>query len=690
MPESYAYEVSSKRGYLRIPAIPSFSTVAKRIIERFTQQKEEKMQNHYCDYSNKNHFGLPPKPSRDLLALLQVLVLAWGFFASSCAPTQATPTKTVPTQEPPVKAAPKSKPGNTLIKETIKPTAMRELEVFSGRVVSTDREAVAGAQVEVNGKTMDTSDEGYFKIEVKPDKRYVMNIRNDGFGLLSKTYTTGVQEGHWTMTPATVQSFDPTQAIILRNIRTSDVCNGTLSSRVNWSEYPSRRVPHFIDSAGTVSNNVSDEVRAAIAFVEQGDICNPGISLTLPPNSLVDANGTPPAGMVQATISTVDIYDPDSMPGDYTVTANGTSGYMVTFGAGGIVIKGEEDTTYQLREGTHATLTIPINPAQLKRVKKPERTIPLLIYDEKAGVWKQTGEATLNERGDAYVAQLSHFSSFNMDLVKTDQACVRINSNAIDRDYLLEVTVPYGVDVIYRSYLVDNTPVKWHVIYNLPSNTDISLRAFEVAVGITIPITDTIVVNTGNPQNPATPNLPDYGDPNDPYPACNSQVELTEAPATTGPRQISITNQMGTHRLEQIVQVKIIPIGSVYTTDDMLTPDTQTCWNLPGEAVNRGQSRTFDVNIGNDYLVFIGIGIWETDFVTGICPSSNPWIKTRFFTATDFTLYWPWVEVQVTDHFSDTWNWIITGSYLSGDLLLLPDGSPPIPFQVTNYDPFNP
>ena len=196
----------------------------------------------------------------------------------------------------------------------------------------------------------------------------------------------------------------------------------------------------------------------------------------------------------------------------------------------------------------------------------------------------------------------------------------------------MEVTVPYGGDVTYRSYLVDNSPVKRHVIYNLPSNTDISLRAFEAIIGVSIPITDTIVVNTGNPQNPATPNLPD----GPPYTACNSQVDLSEAPLA--PRQLRIINNMGTQRLEQIVQVKIIPIGSTYTTDDMLTPDTLACWNLPGEAINRGQSMTFDVNVGNNYLVFIGVGIWETDFVTGLCPNSSPWIKTRFFTTPEFNL----------------------------------------------------
>ena len=434
--------------------------------------------------------GLPRRPPRGPLLTLLSLLTAFGLLAVGCS------------------GVPKTKPGDTLIEEPTRPTPMRELVVFSGRVVSTLEKAVAGARVEVEGEVVETQADGYFKITAKPGRRYVLNIRKDGFGLLSRIYTTGVQEGHWIMTPGTVQSFDPTQPALLTNVRAPDVCNGPLSSQVDWGEYPSRRVPHFIDGTGAVSNVVSDEIRSAIAFVEQGDTCNSGISLSLPANSLVSASGTPPVGDVRATISTVDIYDPYSMPGDYTVIADEARGYMVTFGAGGIVM-GDEETSYQLKKGAVATLTIPINRAQLRLVERPEETIPLLLYDEKEGVWKKKGVARLNDEADAYVAKLSHLSTFNMDLVKTDQACLSINSETIAGDYFLEVTFSYDGDVVNRSYLVDNTPEKLHAVYNLPSYTDVALRAFEPIVGVTIPITDTIVVNTGAPQNPATPNLPD-------------------------------------------------------------------------------------------------------------------------------------------------------------------------------------
>ncbi len=97
-----------------------------------------------------------------------------------------------------------------------------------------------------------------------------------------------------------------------------------------------------------------------------------------------------------------------------------------------------------------------------------------------------------------------------MDLVKTDQACVKINSSGIREDCDFEITIPYQGDNISRTITVDNTPENIHVIYNLPSNTNILLRAFRIVTTPSDPITDSIEVNTGDPQDPSTPNLPDY------------------------------------------------------------------------------------------------------------------------------------------------------------------------------------
>jgi hypothetical protein len=670
--------------------------------------------------------------------------------------------------------------------------ADKQVVYFSGRVVSNLQEPVNAAAVEINGETVRTDSKGFFRIVIrkKDDNRFVMNIRKEGFGLMSKIYRSSVQNKTWIMTKATTKVFDPTRNNLIRDMRGANVCLGSLSSRVDWSRYPSRRIPRFIDSAGNISEQVSDAVKRAIENVENARACNPGISISIPANSLVDSSGNPPQGEITASISTVDIYDPDSMPGDYTVRVDNGTGYMLTYGAGTINLtsKGE---TWQLKKGKYATVEIPINPAQLRQEQVPAPEVPFLLYGEKEGTWRVVGKAALNEKRDAYVARIAHLSTMNMDLVKTNQSCVRIDSRAIDINYMLEVTVPGEQP---RTDDIDNTASKFHAIFNLPSNTDIVLRAFRPG-GLLGPvlITDTIVVNTGNPQSPQTPNSPVY-----PYDACNASATLTSysssplltlysSPNSTGQftlrweyawtglastsdgytleksttsstsdftledstaggtsadhtspkyhtmtrtpgvyyyrvkavknsiptpysnvvqvtiaaagaRQLKITNgiQAGAQGLDSSLQVKIIAPNTQFTYVDLLTDDTDTdgtkCFDLPGEEIAPGASKTFDIAIGDNYWVFIGLGTWDlntgTSFWPGLCSWSKPWAKRRYFLESGtLDQYWPWIEVQVTGHAGDVWEWTITGSYVGGDLYLNLPNNPSMSFNITNYDP---
>ncbi len=174
----------------------------------------------------------------------------------------------------------------------------------------------------------------------------------------------------------------------------------------------------------------------------------------------------------------------------------------------------------------------------------------------------------------------------------------------------------------------------------------------------------------------------------------NTANAMTHSSPDLGPPKLKIINSLGSQKLDEVVQVKIVPVGSTYTANDELTPDTQNCWSLSGEAIEIGETETFDSSVGLNYLVFIGLGLWETDLVTGICSMAMPWQKTRFFMATGYDLYWPWIELHVADHTAGTWEWTISGSYTSGNLSLTvshPEETPvTIPFQITPYDPFNP
>ena len=333
---------------------------------------------------------------------------------------------------------------------------------FSGHVVSDFNEAVPWATVEVNGLTTVTDGKGDFRLSVPAAAKYAVSIRKQGLGALWKVYRGEVQGKRWTLTKATVVLADPTQRITAKD---TPACKA--------------RAPRSLQSTAP---------------------CSPGIEVVIPANSLVDTSGTAPADKVQVTVSTIDIYTPDAMPGDDTVLippgltgagivsfpparvgttaaamqpreasgprtsvptqpAEGKDttppfqlGFMGTFGAGFVTVTTVDGRPLQPRKApTHDQLpiiTIPIDPATRKQLaarhQQPPQTIPFLYFDEKQGAWIKEGDARLNATQDAYEAKLSHFSAFNMDIIFTGSACIEIDSRKVDGIYDLEVSSPWG------------------------------------------------------------------------------------------------------------------------------------------------------------------------------------------------------------------------------------------------------
>ena len=226
------------------------------------------------------------------------------------------------------------------------------------------------------------------------------------------------------------------------------------------------------------------------------------------------------------------------MPGDWGATDPvGNGRVMESWGAGTVDLLGGGHH-YNLRPGATATLTIPIHSSQLAFPAAIAPTIPLLTYDEKAGLWRQEGVA--NRVGNTYVGKVKHFSAFNMDQLKVGQACVRLETTLMPDAFDLEVTIPSSgggaATVVTKS--VTNQEQRFHVIYNLETNQDIELRAFEkngnpieVRQPPPSPAVEALEVNTGGAQDPTDPNEPEF-----PYEACQVSVELTPdrlPPATT-------------------------------------------------------------------------------------------------------------------------------------------------------------
>jgi hypothetical protein len=367
---------------------------------------------------------------------------------------------------------------------------------FAGVVSATDRPVVAGARVEVGGVTTTTDATGAFSLYVPEQPRYVLNIHKDGYGPVSKIYDNGLTGGAWTLTRATVATVDPTKPIDVVNVRRPGDCPGSFSDQLKRQGKPTE--------------------------------CGPGIRVQIPANSLVDANGKPPSGPVQISLTTVDLPSRDGMPGDFTaVDPSGQPSYIESYGAGTVEISAG-GTAYNLSPGAQATVTIPIAPEQLAAPTPPPATIPLLYYDQTRGVWLNEGTAQL--QGNTYVGNVSHFSAINTDLEKHTPSCVRFDATVMPSTFDLDFTVPLSSGGTHSyTFHVTNSTQRFHVIYRVPNNVNMTVSAFDTSSGSATPIslnfngtqTNTLTVNTGPPQNPQTPIFPAF-----PYTACQTSVEL--------------------------------------------------------------------------------------------------------------------------------------------------------------------
>lgn len=410
---------------------------------------------------------------------------------------------------------------------------------FSGFVRDVGGASIAQAAVEINGQTVNSDATGAFNTRVPDAARFVFNIRKQGYGFYSKIYDRGVTGGLWTLSRATVQSVDPRQPINLVDRRDARNCPGPRFARLDWKTYAHALQPQYQDGKGNVvypaprksrepSTRVEDRMAAFMPWEFRHGECGPGMAVSIPANSLVDRNGNPPAGNVDVSIATVDLASSEQMPGDDTVVLpGGDIRVMQSFGAGMVEITAGGQR-YNLKAGATAKIRLPVDPMQLSASGPIPPTIPILFYNETQGVWKTDVTAQLVGTGAsrAYEAQVAHFSAINTDTLKVDQACVRVLSPqpGMPPTFNLEVTVPQpnGNALKFKTQLIDNSAPSQHVIYNLPTNTNITLIPSSVTPNTT-PI-GVFVVNTGQKQNPTVPNLP-VGPP---YVACSTEVILAQ------------------------------------------------------------------------------------------------------------------------------------------------------------------
>ncbi len=142
-----------------------------------------------------------------------------------------------------------------------------------------------------------------------------------------------------------------------------------------------------------------------------------GLSIvSLPANGFVDENGDAPTGDINAELTIIDpSTDPELMPGNFeTIDATtGDVGLIESFGAINATFNDAEGNSYNLAENQTATIRIPLATASTN----PPTTIPLYHFNEETGYWDQEGMATLSTDQTYYEGTVSHFSTWNADIL---------------------------------------------------------------------------------------------------------------------------------------------------------------------------------------------------------------------------------------------------------------------------------
>jgi hypothetical protein len=327
---------------------------------------------------------------------------------------------------------------------------------FSGRVLSNAGRPIAGAMVSINNAETETGKDGKFSLRLRLPRTngYLITVRKFGFGLFSRRLNTPFSGRDIFLTEGTVTVFDPSSDVVLvdRNSFNNPFKPELLS--VDTAKLFDA-VPQVFDAQGKLVDlgypagfeHIFDYLKIPVTGGQ-------GISVRIRGGSLVDKNGNAPAGGVKlsASLSTVDFFNPDGMPGNYTVKTKEGFAYMESYGAGTIQIS-DGRNLYNLKDGATADLRIPVYPVRLMMKEKLDEKISLLRFNEKEGYWEPAGTAELNRERNAYEVQVNGFSVLNMDMIKTGPSkCFKIrqilrqgatdNSGSYFDQYRAVVVVP--------------------------------------------------------------------------------------------------------------------------------------------------------------------------------------------------------------------------------------------------------
>ena len=400
---------------------------------------------------------------------------------------------------------------------------------FSGRVIDeTTMAPVKNADVNVNGSTATTNNQGWFNVRtpiVPAPERYVLNINHSQYALLSRIHDKESQGDVYSLIRVQTRSVNPAGVIDLTDDRSSGPCGG--KPAVPFRGRGKRRP----QTTGARTNAVAGTSEAQTLPCRRV-----GARLIIPAGALVDADGKAPGGPITAQVATLNPAR-RTLPGDYRAFDSGQNAVeMLSYGAVYVQFRDLGGKPLNLKSGSSAELRVPI-PVQQQG--SAQASIPMWSYDEKRGVWIEEGTATKQNtaQGPMYVGKTKHFSSINMDVAGNDPAqatCVRFElgdsltgwTNLIMRAY-----VSYGGTAVQVKETSLNSE-QYHAIFRIPyappapppNTLRLELRGTHGGQEVVL-LNNIIATDAPRPKMTGTNLWPDY-----PYTECGDAIVLEADP----------------------------------------------------------------------------------------------------------------------------------------------------------------
>ena len=296
---------------------------------------------------------------------------------------------------------------------------------FSGTVVDrTTSSPVANADVSVNGVSVKSASNGRFYFTVKPNPRYVLNARKDGYALTSLIYADSATQTDVFLDRATRVTCDPAKKC---------------------------------DVVATIGPKCDDRTKRA--------------TLSIPAGALVGPNGKSATVPVRVDFAAYDLSQTDAIPGTPELFARDGNRELglTSYGAVNIDATDASGRRYNLAANKPATISLPAQGAN------PPGQIELWRYEEKDGTWIRRGGTGRLSGGGAYQFSIPSFSAWNTDLSKVIGSCIGIVVDEATTSYPMKVVfkIPAVGPGVTKTFTVTG---KENLIRRLPPNTAITME----------------------------------------------------------------------------------------------------------------------------------------------------------------------------------------------------------------------